>query len=261
MLASRPRAEKAVCPGCRVDVTDRSPGSIRRVRDLIELHGVEISALGYYPNPLTTDRAETGGDPLPLPPDRRCGRTEASASSQLVRPAATRRSVEANWPRFLGSLAAWSGHAEESVVRIGIENCPMLFTDDEWPGGKNLATLPGNLAADVCRPKPELRTELRSLAPHLATDRLFLAPDRVSRPKLVHIHAKDAQQIERAAARRARRAQFTPSSGHTPKLPGLGDVRWGSLPRRPGRHRANGHVAVEVEDRAYEGSIEKRPRR
>ena len=32
--------------------------------------------------------------------------------------------------------------AEEHGVRIGIENCLMLFTADEWPGGKNLAVSP-----------------------------------------------------------------------------------------------------------------------
>ena len=33
-------------------------------------------------------------------------------------------------------------HAEEKGVRIAIENCPMLFSEDEWPGGQNLMTRP-----------------------------------------------------------------------------------------------------------------------
>ena len=32
--------------------------------------------------------------------------------------------------------------AEENGIRIGIENCPMLFSNDEWPGGQNLMTTP-----------------------------------------------------------------------------------------------------------------------
>ncbi len=33
-------------------------------------------------------------------------------------------------------------HAEMQQVKIAIENCPMLFTEDEWPGGQNLMTTP-----------------------------------------------------------------------------------------------------------------------
>ena len=32
--------------------------------------------------------------------------------------------------------------AEGQGVRIGIENCPMLLTADNWPGGRNLAINP-----------------------------------------------------------------------------------------------------------------------
>ena len=35
-------------------------------------------------------------------------------------------------------------YAADKKVRIAIENCPMLFTEDEWPGGQNLMTSPSN---------------------------------------------------------------------------------------------------------------------
>ena len=35
-------------------------------------------------------------------------------------------------------------YAEEKGVRIAIENCPMLFTNDEWPGGQNIMSTPAN---------------------------------------------------------------------------------------------------------------------
>jgi sugar phosphate isomerase/epimerase len=32
--------------------------------------------------------------------------------------------------------------AKENGVKIAIENCPMLFGRDQWPGGQNLMTTP-----------------------------------------------------------------------------------------------------------------------
>ncbi|MYD19787.1 MAG: sugar phosphate isomerase/epimerase, partial [Rhodothermaceae bacterium] len=50
----------------------------------------------------------------------------------------------------------------------------------------------------------------------------------------------------------------TPNSYHTPKLPGLGDVNWGKFFSLLTDVGYNGAVCVEVEDRAYEGSLELR---
>ena len=51
------------------------------------------------------------------------------------------------WPPIV-SFAASQG------VKIAIENCPMLFSYDEWPGGNNLAVHPGHLAARCGRSSP-----------------------------------------------------------------------------------------------------------
>lgn len=52
------------------------------------------------------------------------------------------RTVDDNWPRFLETWRPLLPHARQAGVRMGIENCPMLFTKDEWPGGKNLFVSP-----------------------------------------------------------------------------------------------------------------------
>ena len=49
-----------------------------------------------------------------------------------------------------------------------------------------------------------------------------------------------------------------PLEFHTPKLPGLGDVNWGEFFSVLSDSGYDGPVCVEVEDRAYEGSIERR---
>ena len=49
-----------------------------------------------------------------------------------------------------------------------------------------------------------------------------------------------------------------PKLWHTPKIPGLGDVRWGAFFAALGDIGYAGDVAIEVEDRAFEGSLEAR---
>ncbi len=72
------------------------------------------------------------------------------------------------------------------------------------------------------------------------------------------MHAKDA---------RIRREKLdevgilsNPLEFHTPKLPGLGDVPWTEFFAALTDVRYNGAVCIEVEDRAYEGSLEDRKR-
>src|SRR6202162_1315948 len=125
-----------------LDVTRFTDDDAGRVRELLRRHGVGVSGLGYYPNPLDPD------------PEHR--RVVAEHLKKVVTAAARlgvtvvntfigrdpTRSVEANWPMVRSVWADLLRHAEESRVHIGIENCPMLFSKDEWPGGKNLAVSP-----------------------------------------------------------------------------------------------------------------------
>src|SRR5262245_1455987 len=125
-----------------VDVRGLTDDKAGRIRDLARQRGVTISGLGYYPNPLDPDEAHRRFviDHL---------KQVISAAPRLgVRVVNTfigrdpHKSLEDNWPAF---QAVWPGivqHAEAAGVPLGIENCPMLFSNDEWPGGKNLAVSP-----------------------------------------------------------------------------------------------------------------------
>ena len=229
------RAERRYAGVTHLDVTDLSSGTIRHVRDLVELHGVEISGLGYYPNPLTADRAESEPaiEHLHRLIDAAAELRIGVVNSFVGRDPAL--SVEANWPRFLEVWRPLVQHAEERNVRIGIENCPMLFTADEWPGGKNLATCPAiwrRMFADIPSPSFGLNFD----PSHLIWQQIdYLAPLIEFRDRLVHVHAKDAR-IDRAGARRARRPQLPQALAHA-QAPRPGRRPLGDLPRRPGRRR------------------------
>lgn len=142
---------------------------------------------------------------------------------------------------------------ENQGVRIGIENCPMYFSDDEWPSGKNLAISPAvwrRLFNDI----PSDALGLKYDPSHLIWQQMdYLKPMKEFSEKLFHIHAKDAK-VDREALNDVG-VLATPLEYHTPKLPGLGDIDWGSFFRVLGKTGYNGSVCIEVEDRAYEQTL------
>ena len=250
------KAERRYAGVTHVDVTNLTLDAIEKVQDLTAQYGVAISGLGYYPNPLAPDRAEAGAAVAHL---RQVIDAAAALGVGVVNsfvgrdPALT---VDANWPRFLEVWRPLVQHAEDKGVRIGIENCPMLFTADEWPGGKNLATSPAiwrRMFHDI--PSPSFGLNLDPS--HLVWQQMdYLAPLHEFRDRLVHVHAKDARLDRKAIDEHGLLAY--PKLWHTPKLPGLGDVRWGAFLGALADTGYDGHVAIEVEDRAFEGSLEKR---
>jgi sugar phosphate isomerase/epimerase len=147
-------------------------------------------------------------------------------------------------------------HAESSGIALGIENCPMLFSADEWPGGKNLATSPAiwrRIFAELNSPKLGLNID----PSHLIWQQIDAARCiREFAGKIVHVHAKD----ERIDRDKHYEAGTLGMGWHVPKLPGLGDVDWGAFFAALTDVGYNGPVCVEVEDRAYEGSLEDRKR-
>jgi sugar phosphate isomerase/epimerase len=132
----------------------------------------------------------------------------------------------------------------------------MLFTGDEWPGGKNLATTPAiwrRTFHDIPSPLFGLNFD----PSHLIWQQMdYLAPLGEFKDRIFHVHAKDAR-IDRAALDQHGIMAY-PKLWHTPKIPGLGDVRWGAFFGALCDAGYNGDVAIEVEDRAFERSLESR---
>ena len=250
------RADRRYAGVTHLDASALTPDAIKEVRDLTERHGVAISGLGYYPNPLSADRAESD---LAVEHLHRLIDAAADLGIHVVNSFIGRdpaRTVEANWPRFLEVWRPLIGHAEERGVRIGIENCPMLFSADEWPGGKNLATGPA-IWRRMFEAIPSLAFGLNFDPSHCVWQGIdYLAPLAEFRDRLVHVHAKDARIDPAALA--AHGVLAFPKLWHTPKLPGLGEVRWGAFLGALADAGYEGHVAIEVEDRAYESSLRKR---
>jgi len=252
------RAERRYAGVTHLDVVGFDEAAAAGVRALVERTGVAVSALGYYPNPLAPDPDERGVYVEHL-------RAAIDAAALLGLPTVNTfvgrdqaRSIEDNWPLFREVWPPLVRYAAGREVNIGIENCPMLFTADEWPGGKNLAISPAvwrRMFEDI----PDAHFGLNYDPSHLIWQRMDeVRPIEEFAGRLHHVHAKDARVDQRALDEVG--ALALPLAYHTPKLPGLGDVRWGAFFAALTSAGYTGPVCVEVEDRAYEGSLADRQR-
>jgi sugar phosphate isomerase/epimerase len=250
------KAERRYAGVTHVDCTSLDEAQAQRIRALATETGVAISGLGYYPNVLSPDPAEAAVCTDHL-------RKVIEAAPRLgVRQVNTfigrdwRKTVEDNWPRFLEVWRPLLGLAEKEGVRIGIENCPMYFTRDEWPGGKNLATCPAiwrRMFSEIPSPAFGLNFD----PSHLVWQQMdYLKPLAEFAGRIFHVHAKDAH-LDRARLNDVG-LLATPLEFHDPRLPGLGDIDWAAFLAALARAGYDGPVAIEVEDRRFEGSLASR---
>ena len=234
-----------------VDVEDFDA---KAVRQLLKRHGLEISALAYYPNPLDPDPA---------------AREAASSHLERVIEAAQRlevevvgtfvgrdqqRSVDDNLEDFKRVWPPLVRFARQHGVKVAIENCPMIFSGDEWPGGRNLAYSPANWRR-MFEIVPDENFGLNLDPSHLVWQ--FIDYVRVVRdfaPRIFHVHAKD-MEIDREGL--YEHGVMSLGVGwQVPRLPGLGEVRWDRFISALYAAGYDWVISIEHEDRKFEGEVE-----
>ncbi len=252
------KAERKYAGVTHVDVTGFTRTRADEVRALAAKFGVGISGLGYYPNPLDPDLAAAKKAVEHL---KRVIRAAELLGLNQVNTFIGRdwtKSVDDNWPRFLKTWRPLVAFAEDHGVRIGIENCAMLFTRDEWPGGKNLASSPAiwrRMFADI----PSRHFGLNYDPSHLVWMQMdWLKPLREFRGKLFHVHAKDVR-LDRARLDEVG-ILAAPLEFHLPRIPGFGEVDWGRFIGTLLEVGYDGPVCIEVEDDTFGKKLEGRQR-
>ena len=215
--------------------------------------GVEISSLGYYPNPMDESLEARGVAANHL-------KALISASADMgVNMVTTfigkdkNKTVEENLELYKEIWTPIVKFAEEKKVRIGIENCPMYYTKDEFPGGNNLASTPyiWKKMFELI-PSDYLGLNYDPSHPYLIFAD-YIQPVYDFKDKIFHIHFKDIKIYKDKLDKYG--AFSYPSLWHSPKLPGLGGVDFAALCSALNDIRYSGPACIEVEDRAYEGSV------
>ena len=251
-------AERRYAGVTHIDVAGFDAAAAERVQALTRRTGVSISALGYYPNPLAPDPAERESYHTHLRAVIDAARLLGLTTVNTFVGRDPARSIDDNWPLFREVWPPLVRYAAERGINIGIENCPMLFTKDEWPGGKNLAISPA-IWRRMFEEIPDANFGLNYDPSHMIWQQMDeVRPIEEFAPRLLHVHAKDVRLDRRRLDEVGILA--VPLAYHTPKLPGLGHVRWGAFFAALTDVGYRGAVCVEVEDRAYEGSLEDRKR-
>ncbi len=217
--------------------------------------GVEISSLAYYPNTMDADIEKREAAIAHL---MDLIRASAKLGVNLVTTFLGRdqyKTIEENlklaqeiWPPILKE-------AERCGVRIGIENCPMLFGPDQWPGGQNLMTTPA-IWEKVFEILPSDNLGLNYDPSHFVWQMIdYIKPIYQFKDKIFHVHYKDIKLYEDRLNRCGIMAY--PLDFMSPKLPGLGDVDWGKYVSALTDIGYDGYTCIEIEDKAFEGSFEK----
>jgi len=227
-----------------------------KLKQQLARSGVAVSALGYYPNALSPNPGESEAAREHL---RRVIIAAQALGIGLVNTFIGRdwtRSLRENWGRFREVWPPLVRFAEERGVRIAIENCPMLFAEDEWPGGKNLAVSP-RIWRQMFEEIPSASFGLNYDPSHMIWQQMDpIQPLREFAAKIFHVHAKDARIDRRKLNEVGILAH--PVEYHDPRLPGLGELDWSAFFAALTEARGDVSVAIEMEDRAYEGSLEDR---
>ena len=237
-----------------IDVERLDAAAARRVRELLSSRDLTISSLAYYPNPLDPDPAVRSQAQAHL---RKVIEAAATLEVNLVCTFIGRDQNQPPEPAFADVLEQWPPlvkFAADRSVRIAIENCPMIFSADEWPGGRNLAYSPG-LWRRLFEAMPGETLGLNLDPSHLVWQ--FIDVLRVVRefcPRIYHVHAKDLE-IDRDGL--YENGVMSLGMGwQVPRMPGLGEVPWNRFIAALIRAGYDGVVSVEHEDRSFEGDLD-----
>ncbi|MCM8541869.1 MAG: sugar phosphate isomerase/epimerase [Lentisphaeraceae bacterium] len=223
-------------------------------QDYLAAKSIEISGLGYYPNPLDADLEQRK---IYIDHIKKIIKAASKLGIEVVNTFIGRdhrTSVEENFVEFRKVWPEIITFAEGHGVKVAIENCPMFFSQDEWPGGKNLASTPQiwrRMFNEIDSPSFGLNYD----PSHLVWQQMdYLNPVVEFKENIFHVHLKDAKVYPEKLNNVGIMA--VPLDFHSPKLPGLGDVNWGKFISVLTDIRYDGYTCIEVEDKAYEGSPE-----
>ena len=231
-----------------------TPAKAKEILAMLDRYHLGISALGYYPNPLHPDSEHR---------DMVIGHLKKVilAAEMLNVPIVgtfvgkdKNKTVPQNLEDYAKVWPPIVRFARDHGVKIAIENCPMLFSYDEWPGGNNLASTPF-IWQKMWEIIPDDNFGLNLDPSHLILQMIdYERVIREFKDRIFHVHAKDLR-IDREGL--YQHGVLSQGMGwQVPVLPGLGDIRWDRFFSALYASGYNYVVSIEHEDRNFEKTMD-----
>jgi len=249
------KAERRYAGVSHINVDDLNDSAkVDYIKSYCQDKNVEISSLAFYPNTMDGDLEKRNANISHL---RKVIMASAKLGINMVTTFIGKdqtKTVEENMELFKGIWPPLIRLAKENKVKIAIENCPMLFGTDQWPGGQNLATTP-KIWREMFSIIDSSYFGLNYDPSHFVWQMMdYIKPIYEFKDKIFHVHYKDIKVYEDKLNDVGVMAY--PLDFMSPKLPGLGDVDWAKYVAALTDIGYNGYTCIEVEDRAFEGSDE-----
>jgi sugar phosphate isomerase/epimerase len=248
------KAERRYAGVTHVDVTDLDANKAKQVLSVVRKYGLEISSLAYYPNPLHPD---------PKHREMVVGHLKKviAAAEMLGVPVVGTfvgrdkdKTLEDNWAMFKEVWPPIVKFAGEHKVKIAIENCPMIFSNDEWPGGNNLAISPA-VWRKMFEIIPDANFGLNLDPSHLVWQFIdYVRAVYEFKERIFHVHAKDLRIDYEQLYQNG--VMSLGMGWQIPRLPGLGDVKWDKFISALYGAGYDYVISIEHEDRAFEKTEE-----
>ncbi len=246
------KSERRYAGVTHIDIDTLNATKIIEIKALLKDHNVSISGLGYYPNPLDEDVEKRKYFQEHI---KKIIKAAAALDIPVVNTFIGRNqylNLDENFKLFATEWASIIDVAQANGIKIGIENCPMIFTYDEWPGGKNMAINPQIWEKMFdCFPTPLFG--LNFDPSHFIWQQMdYIQPLYDFKDRLHHIHLKDVKLYKNKLDKVG--IMSPPNYYSSPKIPGYGDVLWGKFFSALTDIGYRGPVCIEVEDKAFEAN-------
>ncbi|MCR1898366.1 sugar phosphate isomerase/epimerase [Irregularibacter muris] len=250
----RGKAQRRYAGVSHIDVENLTEDKVSYIKNYCTSKDIEISSLAFYPNPMDENLVKCHENIEHL-------KKVIHASSKLDIHRVTtfvgrnqNKTVEENIELFKEIWPPIIHYAEEKGVKIAIENCPMLFGEDQWPGGQNLFTSP-KIWRQLFEIIPSEYFGINIDPSHFVWQGMdYISPIYEFKERIFHVHFKDIK-IHQDKLKDVGIMAY-PLEYMSPKLPGLGDVDWGAYVSALTDIGYKGYACIEVEDKAFEESKE-----
>lgn len=244
------KAERRYAGVSHIDVDDMTNERVSYIKEYCRSRDIEISALAFYPNTIGNDMDMREANVSHL---YKVIDASAKLDVNMVTTFIGRdqfKTVEENIGLFKEVWPPIIKYAEQKGVKIAIENCPMLFGKDQWPGGQNLFASP-KIWRQLFEIIPSKNFGINFDPSHFVWQMMdYINPIYEFKDRIFHVHFKDIKMYPDKLREAGTMAY--PLDYMSPKIPGLGDVDWGAYVSALTDIGYNGYACIEVEDKAFE---------